>query len=174
MYDPLFERFTKALQTRNPFAAQALIPGMPSDKIRVLLQNSRVTGTLKGVVATYEWRNGSRTSSNFNLKMFSLFPESIYIFMDLDSAVEHRSEFEDSLAFHPEGGAFRGRFLPMFWDNSTGYLAVDLKSSTNGVVKLEPESEELAQEAYGSFDEFLKDAIRANEENDTLACFKIS
>src|SRR4051794_22811797 len=135
MYNALFERLTNALQTRNPFAAEALIPGMPSERIRVLLQNSRVTGTLKGVFATYEWRNGSRTSSDFNLKMLSLFPESIYIFMDLDSAVEHRSEFEDSLALHPEGGVLRGRFLPMFWDNSTGYLAVDLKSSNNGVVK---------------------------------------
>jgi hypothetical protein len=174
MYDALFERLMKALERRNAVAAEALNPGIPSERVRKFLQSSRVIGFLEAVVATYGWRNGSHTSSEFTLKTLSLFPESIYIFMDLDSAIEHRSELQDSLALHPEGAVFRGRFLPMFWDNSTGYLAVDLKSSTNGIVKLEPESEELAQDAYSSFDEFLKDAIRANEENDPLACFKIA
>ena len=65
------------------------------------------------------------------------------------------------------------RYFPMFWDYSTGYLAVDLKNTRAAVALLDPESAELATLAYSSFELFLDDAISANEENRPLTCFSI-
>lgn len=62
--------------------------------------------------------------------------------------------------------------FPVFWDGATGYLAIDLSPLRgNGIVVIEVESVEPFRHAYETFEEFIADALRAYEENDTLACF---
>ena len=67
---------------------------------------------------------------------------------------------------------FTGQLFPLFRDGASGSIAVDLSpSKQNRVVVVEFESTEPVRQAYGSFDEFLNDAIRANREDSSLACF---
>jgi hypothetical protein len=81
--------------------------------------------------------------------------------------------FREGVKYRPALKAVVDRYFPAFWDGSTGWLAIDLKPSCNNrVVIIECETENPVREAYSSFEEFLKDAIRANEENDSLACFQ--
>lgn len=149
-------------------------PGLPKDGIRRALQDAGVRGDVEAVVNLFAWHDGSQPDPWASLVEASLFPESIYVFGDLATMIEHFKTFHASFVYHPKFHKTNGRYFPMFWDNSTGYLAVDLNSSNSRVVLLEPESDELARDAYGSFEEFLKDAIRANEERDILTCFQVN
>jgi hypothetical protein len=73
---------------------------------------------------------------------------------------------------HPAYAKVVGRYFPLFWDGSNSWLGVDLDPANNSrFVLIHTEFEQMVFEGYGSFEEFLNDAIRANEENDTLTCF---
>ena len=102
----------------------------------------------------------------------SPFPESVHGFADLQTMIEHFQMFHETFVYHPKFEDVDGRYFPLFWDSSTGYLAVDLRDQKGRVVILDPETEDLTHEAYVSFEDFLKDAIRANEKNEGLACFQ--
>ena len=65
-----------------------------------------------------------------------------------------------------------GRYFPLFWSGSTNWMAVDLRQSANNrMVIIDPDLDEIVNEIYGSFEEFLKDAVRANEQDRALHCF---
>jgi hypothetical protein len=172
MTSELLEHFERAIRLRNPRLADSLQPGLPEDDIRKMLDAATVEGEIDPIVSFFAWRNGSRLAPNVLLAGASPFPHCIYVFADLKTMIEHFSEFREGFVYHPKALEVDQRYFPLFWDNSTGYLAVDLKSSKGRMVLLDPESEDLAHEAYGSFEEFLKDAIRANKENDGLAGFR--
>lgn len=174
MSKPLLEYLEKAVRQRNPELAVRLRPGLSEDDIRKMLQNAGVSGDVEPVVSLFAWHDGSQPDPWATLVEASPFPESVYVFGDLATMIEHFKSFHESFVYHPKFYEVDGRYFPMFWDNSTGYLALDLNGSTHRVVLLEPESEELAREAYSSFEGFLKDAIRANEEDDILTCFQLS
>jgi cell wall assembly regulator SMI1 len=174
MSKALLHDLERAVCQRYPELAARLRAGLPEDDIQKMLQDAGASGEVKPVVSLFAWHDGSQPAPWATLADASLFPESIYVFGDLATMIEHFKTFQESFIFHPRHHELHGRYFPMFWDNSTGYLAVDLTSATGRMVLLEPESEELVREAYGSFDEFLKDAIRANEAHDILTCFQVS
>ena len=113
----------------------------------------------------------------------SFFPEDIYQFMDLEAALEAwrtmnqaaatlRGMFQEPEA-HSLFSGFTGQLFPLFRDGASGSIAVDLTPSKRSrVVAVEFESPEPVRQAYGSFDEFIKDAIRVNKEGDSLSCFQ--
>jgi hypothetical protein len=95
------------------------------------------------------------------------------MFEVLDVMIAHFRGFKEFAVYQPKYTEVVGRYFPIFWDGSTGYLAVDLEpSNRNRVVLLDPESENLVKVAYDSFENFLKDVIRANEEEENLTCFQ--
>lgn len=169
----LLEHLERVIGKRSPTAAELLQPGLPQEHIREMLADGGVRGKIDPIVSLFGWRNGSRLDPAVTLEQASLFPQSIYMFMDLRTMIEHFHGFSDGFIYHPKHDEVNGRYFPVFWDNSTGYLAVDLRSAKQPVVLLDPESEDLANKAYDSFEKFLKDAIHANEENDNLRCFQI-
>jgi len=95
------------------------------------------------------------------------------MFMDFETMVAHFRGFREGAAHHPRMHQLVGHYFPLFWDGSTGYLATDLGPLTGGrVVLVEIELERPVRNAYESFEAFLRDAIRANCENDGLTCFR--
>ena|SRR5688572_6606248 len=173
MNKELLEQFERAIRKRNPALADSLQPGLPEATIREMLQDADVRGHIDAILTFFAWKNGTALDAEVTLGEASPFPESIYCFADLNTMIDHFIGFHEGFVYHPQFDEVDGRYFPLFWDNSTGYLAIDLRSSKQRVVLLEPESEDLAGDAYPSFEEFLRDAIRANEEDDNLVCFQI-
>lgn len=174
MSKPLLEQLETAIRQRNTILAERLQPGLPEARIERMLKRAKVEGAVEPVVSLFTWRNGSHLDPSLTLAQASPFPGSIYIFMDFEMMLAHFRGFKELANYHPKYSEVDGRYFPLFWDGSSGYLAVDLKPSNQGrVAVLDPESEKFATVAYKSFEDFLKDAIRANEENDNLSCFQV-
>ncbi len=106
------------------------------------------------------------------MEQASLFPKSIYMFMELDVLLSHFVKFKECLPHHPEYVRVAGGYFPLFWDGSNSWLAVDLAPAGHSrVVLLHPEFEEMLFQVYSSFEEFLIDAIRGNQQNEALPGF---
>jgi len=119
------------------------------------------------------WKNGSDLDPSLTMDQATLFPQLYYIFMDLEFMLSHFQMHKTWSKYQPPFVDVAGRYFPLFWNGSVNWLAVDLDVSNHSrVVVLEKKAEKLVREAYVSFDEFLKDAIRANEDNDKLTCFQ--
>lgn len=103
----------------------------------------------------------------------SLVPGEIYQFLPLDLALSQLKDMKDGAAYHPCIAEDIARFFPILWDNSTGFIVVDMTPGRNSrVMLLEFENPEGVRKAYASFKKFIRDVIRANRENDTLLCFQ--
>ena len=71
--------------------------------------------------------------------------------------------------FHPKLAQEITRYFPMFWDSSTGFVVLDLNDRNNHrVMLLEFEDVEGTQEAYPSFEEFIRNVIRAWSEGESM------
>lgn len=173
MSNDLLDEFGEALRQRNPVLADRLRPGLPLSRIRKMLARAKVEGLLKPIECLYAWKNGTRLDPSIK-DLASPFPESVYMFMDLEMMLADFSGFKELAAYHPEYAVLVGRYFPVFWDGSTSWLAIDLSPAMGSrVVLIDPETGTAARDVYPSFEEFLKDAIRANRENDTLTCFYV-
>ena len=96
------------------------------------------------------------------------------MFMDLSMMLAHFNGFKEGAVYHPRYSDLVGRYFPLFWDGSDGWIAVDLDPAKHTrVVVLVMELEDAVLEAYETFNAFLTDAIRANNEKDELACFSV-
>lgn len=139
-----------------------------------MLERAGVNGTVEAIVSLFNWKNGVNNSDQkLSREQASLFPESIYIFMELDMMTCHFDNFKDCMEHHPAYAKVVGRYFPLFWDGSNSWLGVDLEPTNNSrLVLIHTEFEQMVFQAYDSFEEFLNDAIRANEEDNSLACFE--
>lgn len=168
----LLTKLEQALFRRNPALAEKLQPGVPTKLVCHILEEAGVAGNIEALVALYGWKNGVGIHSRLAAGETTFFPDAMYQFLSLESSVEHLSRLREAarglvkLTGDPTGlSEGVDRFFPVLWDGSTGYLAVDVKPSNNNrVVLLEFESVEPFRELYSSFEEFLRDTIRANEE----------
>ncbi len=180
---PLMRRLHKALTFRNPLLAGRLRPGLSESDIRNALNRASVAGAIEPLVELYSWRNGTALDESTPMEETSFFPVDVYEFLDLETALNQlecmnqaaaqlREMFEGTEA-HPMFSGMSGQLFPLFSDGATGAIAVDLTPSKgNPVLAIEFESDEPMRQAYGSFQEFIKDAIRANRENNSLSCFQ--
>jgi hypothetical protein len=81
--------------------------------------------------------------------------------------------FNELARYHPRLSVLVGRFFPFLWDGSDRWIALDVDVSAHSrIVMIQDQEAEPLREAYDSFVDFLKDAIRANEDNQPLSCFK--
>jgi len=169
----LFKALEQAIRDRNPVLAQRLRPGRSEAANRRSLERAGVTGCVEPVVALFSWKNGSNLDPSVPLDKASPFPKSgFYLFMPLSFILGHFQGFHEFAKHNPSMKEVAGRYFPLFWNRSTGWLAVDLKPSSNSrVVLIESQADEPVLQAYPSFDDFMADAIRANCENASLKCF---
>jgi hypothetical protein len=180
---PLLCQLEQAISRRNPALADRLKDGLPESNIRTALSKAGVFGEIEPVVQLYSWRNGTVLHEGSPMADKSFFPMDAYQFIDLEAAISQlktMSEAATRLREMFEGTKARlmfsgitGSLFPFFTDGAAGIIAVDLKPGKgNRVVTVEFESVELVREAYASFKEFIKDAIRANKSGDSLSCFQ--
>jgi hypothetical protein len=173
MNTALFEKLESALRQRNPEVAERLQLGLSESRIRRKLERSKVRGAVEPIVSLFSWKNGvNNYDQAFSREQASLFPKSIYLFTELDMMAADFQGFKECMEHHPAYAKVVGRYFPLFWDGSNSWLAVDLDPANKSrVVLIHTEFEQMVFKAYDSFNEFLSDAIRANEENDSLSCF---
>lgn len=172
MIESLLETFEDALRERNQVLAKRLRTGLPPDRIRRLLNRAKINGSTDPLLFVYAWKNGTDIDETLTESQASPFPKSIYMFMELEMMIVHFQGLAEGAVYHPRMVEMVGRYFPIFWDGSTGYLAVDLqKNEKSQVVLIEIEWEIPVRRAYASLEEFLIDAIRANRENEPLSCF---
>jgi hypothetical protein len=175
----MFSALEAALSRRSPHLVSSLRPGLSKATIKAALHRAKVGGEIAGLLELYAWRNGASLDSGLTLEEGSLFPESVYQFLDLKSATEQFLELQAAakslgeLTGDPTGLIKATKWaFPVFWDCATGYLASDLTPHRNNrVLMVEVQSTEPFRQAYDSLDSFVADVIRANRENNSLVCF---
>lgn len=168
-----FQEVESAVLARNPVLARKLQPGLAESRMQRNLKRAGVEGDVESLIQLYSWRNGTILDRNLASSQTGFFPGDIYQFLDLEMALGHLGHIREAAKQHPKLAKEVGRYVPMFWNGATGWLAMDVKASRhNRIVIVECEDPQPYREAYGSFDGFIADAIRANVENDRLLCFQ--
>lgn len=174
------ERFEQAAIARNPILAAKLQPGLSEARLKRAMTRGKVTGEISPIIALYTWKDGMDLASDSAIPNFndwrvsrSFFPGKPYFFPCLEWAIADFHSFKEIAKNYPKISEAVDRYFPVFWDGSTECLSIDLKvSKHNRVMIIDHRSDQPIREAYSSFDEFVSDAIRANEENKPLRCFQ--
>lgn len=178
-----------AVVERNPLLAQRLRPPLSDSQIRTVLKRAKIEGSTEPAVALYSWKNGTVFDEVLRLSKTGFFPGEHYQFIDLEKAIEHMRGYRECVCnCFPKLAGLGRRYLPLFWNGATNWMGLDLDSSENRVVLIrffikeasykdghyeaEIYEKDPPHEAYGSFGEFLEDAIQANVNNEQLACFR--
>jgi hypothetical protein len=161
------------VRLRNPALAERLQPGLTQNRIRRKLERAGANGAVEPIVSLFSWKNGVNNDFQaLSQEQSSLFPKSVYMFMELDMMAADFQGFKDCMEHHPAYAKVVGRYFPLFWDGSDSWIAVDLNPAGHSkVVLIHSQFEQMIFEAYGSFEKFLTDAIQANRENESLTCF---
>jgi hypothetical protein len=187
----LIKKLEAAILHRNPQLTERLLPALPVEKIKKQLDRAGVKGAINPVVELYSWHNGTnlqgfdveaikagfvpplqvklseeikRTLLAMGIKRETDFVT--YNFVELEMAILHLKGYKKKIQYLE-------RYFPILWDGSTNWIAVDMQPLThNGVVTVQWRDKQPVREAYASFEEFLKDAIRANENNEPLTCIR--
>jgi hypothetical protein len=179
----LFLTLEETITTRNPFLANRLKPGLPEAKIREMLNEGSVIGEIQPIIQIYAWHNGTVVDMETPMERTSFFPSNVYQFIDLETAIEHfaainlathqlRDILESSRTDSTLVG-MNGLCFPIFSNGATSSIAIDLSRTTrNRILSIEFESPEPLRNVYDTFEDFIRDAIRANRDGVSLTCFK--
>ncbi len=170
----LLKEFEDAFLSRNPSIAGALQPGLPRADIQRALKRGKVTGDSNLLFTIYTWRDGVLLHAGTELmrEQKGFFPGETYYFLCLEMALAHFGSHKEVAASKPKVAEAVGRYFPIFWNGSVSWLAVDLMcGNQNRVMLVQLRDDEPLREAYGSFDDFVRDGIRAGRENAPLRCF---
>lgn len=169
MNDHLFTELEAAIVARNPAMVQRLQPGLPADAVRQFLNEAQLTGGIEPLIAIYSWKNGTLADESTLLAETAFFPGELYQFLPIQTAISQLKDMHSGAAFHPKLAQEITRYFPMFWDNATGFVVLDLADENcNRVMLLDFEDLEGTRQAYSSFEDFIRDAIRAWSENDSM------
>jgi hypothetical protein len=160
-----------AVLGRNPLLGKKLQPGLPESKIRRMLSRAKLLGDIQCLVDLYMWKNGTILDPEMADSKTGFFPAPIYHFIELDRAIGDLGFFKEAAVNYPALSEAVGRYFPIFWNGSKSWLAVDLKPSCrNRIIHVvDCRSDQPFREAYHSFEEFINDVIKANDENIPLA-----
>lgn len=159
-------RLTRLLNEHKPILLKHLQPGLSREEVLAKLRTDVVPP--ESLVALYSWHNGtSRESHGATIGELALIPDSIYGFYDIDTMLDCQSGLEEASEFIPLLDWPNGRYLPFLYDGGTSSFSVDLASGAIMFISLESDTPFV--EAYSSLDMFLKDLIRAYEEDEPLS-----
>lgn len=198
----LIQKLEVAVLRRNPSLAESLQPGLPLEKISAELKRAGIRGGTEPIIELYSWRNGATlqgTSDSFkiglelgfvpprtvelseDIKQVLLLTHGVkretdtekYHFVPLKRATIAMRSFPDYAKHQPRLAIVLERYFPFLWNGSNDWIALDIEpSSHNRVVAIRIQEEQPLREAYDSFEDFLKDAVHANETNEPLACLR--
>lgn len=175
------QQLIQSATQRNPLLAKRLRPGLAKGDAEAALKAARATGDIGRIVALYNYKDGtdltlyepvhSKSVLDQLKREWSLFPGAPCYFVCLEMSIGQFKAWRQISKRFPSIVEAVHRYFPLFWNGSTEFLAIDLKLSTqNRMVLLNHRSVPAIQEAYGSFPEFVEDAVSANENNVPLRC----
>jgi hypothetical protein len=173
MNDEILKRFEVAIECRNPLLIKSLRPGITAEKIKKKLDRAGITGAIEPIVWFYSWRSICREV--FYLKL-GFFPRQFYMPVDLSMAIADMIGFKEIADAHPENPRLAeavGCYFPLFLGGRSEaiYIAVDISPGKQNRIMINDLSDSTFREAYPSFNEFVEDIIRANNEDVGLRCF---
>lgn len=196
----LIQKLGVAVLRRNPSLGEKFQPGLPIGKIKNDLKRAGVEGEIEPIVELYSWKNGTTLQDSDALRAGFVPPmvyelseiekqvslnntglkrdteSRAYHFTELKRALVDMKSFKEFARYHPRLSVLVGRYFPFLWDGSGSWIALDIEPSGGGRVVViqtgEVRDVQPLREAYDSFEEFLKDAVRANENNEPLACMR--
>jgi hypothetical protein len=194
----LIEKLEMAILKRNPKLAERLQPGLGVEKIKKDLKRAGIAGAIDPIIELYSWHDGTnlqgsgaeavkpgfvppvevQLSDSIKQQMRSLgikrdTASVAYNFVELKMTILYKNSFEASEKQYRNLSIIAGRYFPFLWDGSSGFIAVDLDALGNkSVVTIQRRDDQPLREAYDTFEDFLKDAIRANENNEPLTCIR--
>lgn len=148
---------------------QTFRPGLLEAQVRRKLERAKVRGSLEPIIALFSWHDGSNVNPSFTREEATPFPQSRYLFLELDAMCGHLHEFVDTAVNYPNVRQVVGRYFPLFWDGSSTWVAVDLTSPKGRVVVVNLRAARPVAPAYDSFQAFLEDAIKAVEGDKCLS-----
>ena len=175
----LLIRLEQAIRARRPQLAEALQPGLSEGDVHAMFSQAGISGDTGALVVFYSWCNGMAINSAPETNDSGFFPDSSYLFLDLSAALEHFAALGEAartllnLTEDPTAISQNvDHYFPLFWDSITSYLAMGLEpTGGNRVAIIDFEAEKPFHVVYDSFELFIIDAIRANEQNQPLSCF---
>jgi hypothetical protein len=193
----LLHQLKAAILRRNPGYAQALQPPLAPERVRQELKRIGLKENVAPVVEWYAWHNGTRFARECEASRLGIAPPvvsapnatNIAFLESLGHKITVPQKIYDPIAFHDfEGGvrsvklwkkfartnpacaALAGRFFPILARTRAGAdVAVDVSADGHGRV-VTVAADRQVREAYTSFEEFLRDLIRANEADGLLTC----
>lgn len=188
------EKLEAAILRRNPLLVQhRLQPGLTNAQIKKELKRAGIEGAVEPITELYSWRNGCILHGKPDNGLIGGFvpPKVVQlnqgqkefllqygIKRDTETISYHFIPLKSAILYLKESKAFghADTYFPFLWDGSVGYIAVDIDpDGKNRVVLIQGEKskdDQPLREAYVSFEEFLKDAIQANENNELLNCIR--
>lgn len=186
----LIQQLEAAILSRNPSLAERLRPGLPIEQIKKDLKRAGVEGAIDPILKLYSWRNGTNLQGESpGLKAGFIPPEIVQLSEDIkrhllllgverdtDFRTYHFIELKMAILYrngYKKSAQYLERYFPVLWDGSTNWIAVDIgPSGHNKVVMIQKRDAQPLQEGYDSFEQFLKDAVWANENNEPPACIR--
>ncbi len=162
-----------AIAVRSPLLARKLKPGLSETRIKRSLARERLEGDLEALLQLYSWKNGTLLDRELEEAKLAFFPKANYDFIELERAAADARFIREASDFNPKLSVGIGRYVPVFWNGGTSWLTVDIKMGChNRIVHLQSDNPQPYKEAYGSFDEFVTDAINANLSDAALRYFQ--
>lgn len=166
-----------AIRKRDPRLAQQLRPGQSHNAVVRRLR--RVIGETEPLLDLYTWHDGTeplRRSDGdthvLSLLELSLIPGELCIFEELEASFATFVGWSEIAEYHGRIKEAVGRYFPLLWDGSDTWLTLDLKPGQKGrIVYFELQNDSPFRTAYPTFDDFLLDALRANETGLRLRVF---
>ena len=191
-----------AIARRNPLLVKRrLRPGLPEPQTRKQLARAGAGGALHSVVALYCWHDGCElhgepengltdgfapptfTPLNEGQKAYLLqygikrdYNKTSFHFLPLRTAIVRFKDLAKAGPRNPRLAPLGSRYFPFLWNGSAWNLAVDTDpAGAAQVISIEGRldtGEPPLRHAYDSFEDFLRDAIAANDRNELLSCLK--
>jgi len=173
----VFFEIDKAIAKRNPLLAEHLNSGLSKQDHRF----KKLMGCIDAVVDWYAWHNGTRHQEIpdgdgiiITLENLALTPESVFCMVDYSRSYNDVVEWKEVGEWNEAIAEVVGRYFPLLWDGGTSWLSVciDEMKDRHPVGFIDYESDQGFEKAYDSFDEFLLDVLRSNQDGGPLKCFE--
>ena len=176
MKDHSLKELERVVRLRNPLLAERLQPGLTERRIMRMLEMAEVRGAIGPLLELYCWKNGTIIDREMASSRTGLFPGPPYQFTELRRAIADFNSFNEAAAADCQTERLAeavDRYFPILWNGAVRWMAVDLKPSEgHRVMLIDADSNRPFRQGYASFDDFIGDVIRANEEASPPVCFQ--
>jgi hypothetical protein len=183
------DELERSVRKRNPLLADRLNSPLSNSDVKMMLRRSKVVGAMDPVLALYTWKNGTIFDQALMVSKTGIFPGTVYQFIDIKKAIEHMKAYRECVcSCFPKLANLGRRYFPVFWNGATNWIGLDLDSGEGRVVLIRYftkdalfkdgryeagiHEKEPPRQAYDSFQEFIADAIHANENDEPLTCMR--